>query len=46
MEILQKKERKKGRKEKEILPEFHRNGQEMTNCLDILKKVPEKFGKC
>ena len=29
----------------EILPEFHRNGQEMTKCLEILKKMREKFGK-
>ena len=29
----------------EILPEFHRIGQEMTKCLEILKKMREKFGK-
>ena len=29
----------------EILPEFQRTGQEMTNCLEILKKMREKFGK-
>ena len=34
------------RKFDEILPEFHRNVQEMTNCLEILTKVPENFGKC
>ena len=36
-------------KKEEILPEFHRNGQEMTKCLEILRKtskVPENFGKC
>ena len=33
------------RKFDEILPEFHRNGQEMTKCLEILKKMREKFGK-
>jgi hypothetical protein len=30
----------------EILPDFHVNVQEMTNCLEILRKVREKFGKC
>merc|ERR1712118_384753 len=31
----------------EILPEFHRNGQEMTHTLSrFCEKVPEKFGKC
>ena len=29
----------------EILPEFHRNDQEKTKCLEILKKMREKFGK-
>jgi len=28
------------------IPEFHRNDQEMTKCLEILTKMAEKFGKC
>ncbi len=27
----------------EILPEFHRNVQEMTNCLEILRKPARKI---
>ena len=37
------------RKFDEILPEFHRNGQEMKKCLDILKKCEKNarnFRKC
>jgi hypothetical protein len=33
------------RKFDEILPEFHRNVQEMTNCLDILRKSAKKIRK-
>ena len=29
----------------EILPEFHRNGQEMTKCLEILRKSARKIRK-
>ena len=33
-----------------FMPEFHRNGQEMTKCFDILsknaRKIIKKFGKC
>ena len=39
------REKKKGEKEKRILPEFHRNVQEMTNCLDILRKSASKIRK-
>jgi hypothetical protein len=34
------------RKFDEILPEFHRNGQEITKCLEILRKTAKKFGTC
>ena len=30
----------------EILPEFHRNVQEMTKCISILRKSARKFGEC
>jgi hypothetical protein len=30
---------------KKILPEFHRNCQEMTNCLDIVRKSARKIRK-
>ena len=33
------------RKFDEILPEFHRNGQEMTKCLEILRKSARKIRK-
>jgi hypothetical protein len=33
------------RKVDEILPEFHRNVQEMKNCLDILRKFLRKIRK-
>ena len=33
------------RKFNEILPEFHRNVQEMKNCLDILRKRARKIRK-
>ena len=33
------------RKFDEILPEFHRNVQEMTNCLDILRKFKKHILK-
>ena len=31
---------------KKKMPEFHRNVQEMTECLEILRKSARKFGKC
>ena len=33
------------RKFDEILPEFHRNVQEMTNCLEILRRSARKIRK-
>ena len=33
------------RKFDEILPEFHRDGQEMTKCPEILRKIARKMWK-
>ena len=35
-----------GKKKGNIWPEFHGNVQKMTKCVEILRKVREKIGKC
>ena len=34
------------KKKKKKMSEFHGNVQKMTECIDILRKMPETFGKC